>query len=252
MACILEIMHRIWKTLLRKKKALLCSILAIAVLFAFLTPWTSQAIGNVLFGQVPSLYNVNLAQFFFSQSSYPIVGKAAPYAHYQLSRTYFIKGSFVSAAAEAQKELDLYPDHVRTYYILGLTYGYLHEEEQAIDAFSKFIESSPMSWAARNDKAWLQFRIGDIDGALATIQPVAHDTENAWVQNTYGALLMNKKRYAEAKKAFTYAKIASDKMDPSDWGKNYPGNDPRVYETGLDGMKLSIDNNLKLIASVYK
>lgn len=215
--------------------------------YVYFSPSLNQLAGNTFFGNVPMLYNVKLARFFFERSSYPLFGKPVPYAHYQLSRTYFIEGKFREAISEAEKELNFYPDHFRTYYILGLTYGYLNKVEKAIGMFSKYIESVPTSWAARNDKAWLQFRVGDIDGALVTIQPVTYARDNPWVQNTYGTLLMNKKRYREARIAFSYAKQYSEKLTEESWGKAYPGNDPRIYGVGLSAMRLSIENNLKLL-----
>lgn len=213
---------------------------------ALLSPSINYKIGNIFFGKIPKLYNLTLANFFFVESAYPIFGNAYPYAHYQLSRTYFIKGRLDTALSEAEKELKLYPENTRTYYILGLTYGYMNREKEAIEAFSKFIELYPDTWAGRNDKAWLQFRIGDIDGALETIKPMAN-LENPWIQNTYGTILMNKKRYKEARTAFNLAKKLADNMTESSWGYAYPGNDPRIYWTGLMAMKNSIENNLKLL-----
>ena len=203
----------------------------------------SFVIGTHFFGKTPYLYNVNLANFFFKQSAYPILGKPVPYAHYQLSRTYFIKGDLSLALVEAKKELDVFPENTRTYYIIGLTYAYLNMEEQAIAAFQTFIEWKPESWAARNDKAWLLFRIGDIDGGLETISPVAYLVDNPWVQNTYGVLLMNKGRYSEAKTAFDNAYTAAEKLTEEERGKVYPGNDPRVYGMGLEAMRTNIQNN---------
>jgi tetratricopeptide (TPR) repeat protein len=165
-----------------------------------------------------------------------------------LSRTYFINGDLYRAIGEAEKELVLYPENTRTYYVLGLTYGYMNRERDAIAAFSKYIEYYPGSWPARNDKAWLQFRIGDIDGAIATIQPIVDSFPyTVWVQNTYCSLLISKGEHAEAKKYCTYAKTAADKMIERDWGRSYPGNDPRVYGVGLRAMRMSIDDNLTLI-----
>jgi tetratricopeptide (TPR) repeat protein len=226
---------------------LLLSTLTIIFASVLFFPSSCQRLGNLFFGKVPALYNVTLAQFFFERAAYPLFGTAEPYAHYQLSRTHFIQGNLDVAVSEIQKEIEVYPDHVRAYYILGLTYGYQNEEEKAIEAFSKFIEANPDSWAARNDKAWLQFRLGNITGALLTITPVAQDTDNPWVQNTYGTLLLNKKRYAEAEEAFLNAKRVTDTMDENTWGQAYPGNDPRIYGTGLNAMKLSIANNLQLL-----
>ena len=124
----------------------------------------------------------------------------------------------------------------------------MNREIEAIDAFTKYIEYNPSSWAARNDKAWLQFRIGDIDGALATIEPVTKSFKyTPWVQNTYCALLIAKKRYEEALEPCTNAKEAVNKMSESDWGHAYPGNDPRIYSSGLKAMGTSINQNLELI-----
>lgn len=223
------------------------AFLFVFFLFPFLFSKGYFSVGNIFFGQVPTLYNVNLAQYFFTYASYPLFGDPAPYAHYQLSRTYFIQGEFDDAIHEAQVELEFYPEHQRTHYILGLTYGYMNEEEKAIEEFSKFIEVYPSTWAGRNDKAWLQFRIGDIDGAYETIKPVIWDINNPWVQNMYGVVLMNKGNRNEALQAFKYAQAATDAMSEESWGKAYPGNDPRIYETGLNAMKQSIEANLRLL-----
>lgn len=216
-------------------------------LYIFLFPGLYYRLGNIFFGEVPSLYNVNLAQYLFTYAAYPIVGDSAEFAHYQLSRTYFVKGELEFALNEAQIELEKYPTHTRTYYILGITQGYLNNEEQAIEAFTKFIDAYPATWAGRNDKAWIQFRIGDLQGALETIEPVAGNIDNPWVQNTYGTILLNLGRYNEAKKAFLHAQEALFAMSEEEWGGSYPGNDPRIYGTGLRAMEKSIESNIKLI-----
>lgn len=230
----------------KKRSRILLGILSF-LLFIYILPALSYTIGNVFFGKIHQLYNVKLAQIFFVQAANPLFGNQLPFAHYQLCRTHFIKGDFDRALMEAKKELELFPENKRTHYMLGLIYGYTHTETLAIEEFSKFIEWKPDTWAGRNDKAWLEFRIGHIDNAIQTIQPVSHLTDNAWVQNTYGVLLMNKERYLEAKKAFLYAQVAVNSMTEKDWGKAYPGNDPRIYNEGLSAMKLSIENNLKLL-----
>ncbi len=203
-------------------------------------------LGDVFFGRFGALYNVRLAQFFFTQASNPLIGKPSPYAYHQLSRTYFIQGKLNDSLTFAYKELSVYPDHQATYYIIGLAFGYMNREIEAIDAFSKYIDYNPQTWAARNDKAWLQFRIGDIDGALATISPVSNIEDNPWIQNTYGTLLMNAGKCTESKDAFTKALLSVNTMSEESWGKAYPGNDPRIYSTGLSAMKNSIAENVEL------
>lgn len=220
-------------------------ILSIGVLLLF--PGLHFWAGNMFFGEKPSLYNVEIAQRLFFFSAYPLIIEAPEFAHYQLSRTYFITGQFDLAVEEAKKELELYPDNKRTYYILGLTYGYMNREQEAIVAFSSFIDANPSSWAARNDKAWLQFRIGDVDGALSTIEPVS-EIRNPWIQNTKGTLLLNSGRLEEAEEAFMLAAEIVEAMTEEEWGMAYPGNDPRIYATGLSAMRTSIADNLSLVA----
>ncbi len=234
-------------------KTLLGSILFISLCFLTI-PSLSFSIGDVFFGKTKPLYNVKLAQFFYYIATHPVGSESPPrYAHYQLSRTYFIEGELEKALMEAELELSIYPDSLSTYYILGLTYGYMGRSHEAIDMFSAYIETHPETWAGRNDKAWLQFRVGDIDGAIQTIEPIVENFKHTvWVQNTYCALLINKKRFVEAKEACNYAKEAVNKMNNEDWGHAYPGNDPRIYATGLSAMKLSIDHNLTLIEKNLK
>jgi len=122
----------------------------------------------------------------------------------------------------------------------------MNQEEKAINSFSKFIDAYPDSWAARNDKAWLQFRIGDIEGALETMGPVSN-LDNPWVLNTYGTLLLNSGRLQESKEVLLRALNIVQKLTADDWGRAYPGNDPRIYEVGLMEMRASIEGNLKIL-----
>jgi tetratricopeptide (TPR) repeat protein len=219
-------------------------------ILVFLIPQIAFSLGNIFFGDIPRLYNLNAAHFFFKEAAYPpLRDDSVPYAHYQLSRTFFIRGDLFSALDEARAEIAEFPEHSGTYYILGLTYGYMGRDHEAIDAFSRYIETHPETWAGRNDKAWLQFRIGDIDGALATMEPIGENFPyTPWVQNTLCALLINKKdRLADAEKACLRAKESIDRMTASEWGRSYPGNSPQIYENGLQSMRKSIEQNLAIL-----
>lgn len=222
--------------------------LFMSLAFLFVSPYISLQLGNIFFFKVPFLYNATFANFFYTYAAYPPLTNAVPYAHHQLSRVLFVEGYLEQAKDEANEELTLYPDHTQTYYLLGLTYGYLQEEKLAIDAFSSFIEYHPETWAGRNDKAWLQFRIGDIKGAKETIEPVVYsEANNPWVQNTYCAILINLNKFDEAKEACDRAKATIDIMPYEIWGKAYPGNDPRIYSTGLEATRNSILKNMEII-----
>lgn len=221
----------------------------VCVAYFLLMPSTHLRVGNLFFGEVPKLYNLKLAQAFFTYSAVPMLGTPPKYANYQLSRTYFIEGKLNTALELANKEIELHPNNYRTYYILGLTAGYLNREIEAIEYFSKFIEHHPFSWAARNDKAWLQFRVGDVEGGLQTLVPLK-ELNNPWIQNTYGTLLLNINDISGAKAAFKKAESIVSGMTETEWGGAYPGNDPRIYTVGLSAMRTSIANNLELIDSI--
>lgn len=239
----------VYKTVKKHLLRVFFSLFLAIILSLVLIPSFSFAAGNIFFGGISSLYNLQIARLLYKSAINPLFSKLPPrYAHYQLSRTYFIEGKLNEALDEVKKELEIYPDDTGSYYILGLTYGYMNRNHEAIDAFSKYIETHPGTWAGRNDKAWLQFRIGDIDGAIRTMEPIAEQFKyTVWVQNTYCALLINKKDFVSAKKTCNYAKDAVNKMTEKGWGHAYPGNDPRIYNTGLQAMKLSIEQNLELL-----
>ena len=245
--------HQIPKNVPSKSFTLLLIILFFS---SICIPTLSFRTANIFFGQVRILYNLNLSQFFYKRASYPLFSLKPPhYAHYQLSRTYFIQGELWKALDEAKEELITYPEDTTTYYIIGLTYGYLGLNHEAIEAFSVYIDTHPETWAGRNDKAWLQFKIGDIDGAIQTIKPIAENFRyTPWVQNTYCALLVTKKDITEAEKVCTQAKKIIDNMTDKDWGHAYPGNDPDVYHQGLLAMRKSIEENITLLEkeSVHK
>lgn len=218
----------------------------------YVLPTVAFFTGNIFFGDFRPLYNVRFAQVLFRVAAHPVLPVSPPrYVHYQLSRTYFVQGKLYDALDEARKELSIYPDNVYTYYILGLTYGYLGRTHEGIDAFSEFVNARPHSWAGRNDKAWLQFRIGDYEGALATIEPIIDEFPlTPWVQNTHCILLIKTERYEDASRVCANAKALIFAMTSEDWGRAYPGNDPRIYHEGILAMRRSIEENVALLENI--
>lgn len=225
------------------------AVFMIGIGYVLVTPQRSYEVGNLFFGDVPKAYNVPLAQFFFERAAYPwFEAEPAPYAFHQLSRTYFVTGRFEDSIRAGLKELELYPEHTKTYYILGLTFGYMNRTDEAIGMFNKFLSSRPDSWAGRNDMAWLQFRNGDIEGALETIEPAyTAYPDNPWVLNTYGVLLARNHEPALAKQVLDKAESAAHALSADAWGAAYPGNDPAIYDSGLAAMLSSIENNRTIL-----
>lgn len=245
----------IQKKIMRKTQGMsIVIVILVLALVTVLNPALSLRTGNLFFGKVSSFYNVSVAQFFFKRATSPFFGDSPLFAHYQLSRTYFIKGNFDMAIYYANKELELYPENCRTHYIRGLTYGYMNNLDSAIKDFETFNTSCVKdSWAGHNDLAWFYFRKGDIEGMLRTIEKVATKNEtNPWVQNAYGIALLNLGRYEEASIAFKKALTVANAMKEKDWGVAYPGNSPRVYEQGLNSMRDTIKENLVVAEAKLK
>jgi len=204
------------------------------------------AIGNLYFGG--GAYDVDRAQGYF-EKSLEIDPKIAG-AHYQLARIYFIRGDFYTALNEINKEIELYPDFKRSYYVRGLIYGYAKQPNKAIADFKTFLEWKPESWAGHNDLAWVYFMEGDYKNSAETAREgLKYVPNNVWLLNSLGVALLNEGNLTDAKKALTSALTLADAMTTADWGRSYPGNNPSVYGDGLDAMKASIQRNLNLIAT---
>lgn len=241
------------KRTLRPLVAALSAITLLSALYIYAVP--KSLIAESFFGGITPLYNPTLARFFYNQSLLfdKVDGKPEPYIYYQLARIDFIEGHLDNAIDKLHKELEIFPTNNHTYYILGLTLGYMNKEKEAIEAFTKYIDTHPETWAGRNDKAWLQFRIGDIDGAMQTIIPAYNKhPNNPWVLNTYGVILMNKKRYKDAQEVLARGSLVASKLTNDSWGEAYPGNDPRIYGAGLGAMRRSFQDNLQLVNAVLE
>ena len=232
----------------KNKLAAVISTLLLVIALFLLFNKIVLTVGNIFFGKVAALYNVTLSQRIYSYSAQPLFGKVEPFANYQLSRTYFIQGKFSESIYYANRELDFYPENCRTYYIRGLTYGYMNKIDSAIEDFETFNSTCVKdSWAGRNDLAWLYFRKGDIPKMLSTIEPMVKLYEtNPWVQNSYGIALLNLGRYKEAREAFEKANIIANLMTEKEWGMAYPGNNPEIYGRGIKDMRTTIQKNLNL------
>jgi hypothetical protein len=58
--------------------------------------------------------------------------------------------------------------------------------------------------------------------------------------------MLNLGDYREAREAYLRAQATVNAMKGTDWGKAYPGNDPRIYQSGISSMKNMIGENLKV------
>ena len=203
------------------------------------------ALGDYFYGR-GSLYDPKLAEKYFLETI--ALDPAYPRVHYQLSRVYFVIGNFSEARKEIHKELELFPDFKRSYYVKGLINGYTGRLSEAVEDFKRFIEWKPDTWAGRNDLAWIYFQKGDFYNAYVTAEEgLILSPENPWLLNTVGVSLKNMNNEEEALKAFEKALVSAAKLTDQDWGAAYPGNDPTLYGEGLQNMKEAIQKNMNLI-----
>lgn len=202
-------------------------------------------IGNYYFGG--DHYDIREAEIYFTKT---IADDGAfPQAHYQLARVYFLNGKFYSALREVNREIALYPDFNKSYYIKGLVLGYAGDLPGAVEGFKEFIARDDFNWAGWNDLSWAYFREGDyVDARNAAREGLLRAEGNPWLLNSLGVALMNLGDDVVARAAFSQALDHLNAMTPEDWGRSYPGNSPTIYGDGLSQMKASVAYNLALVA----
>lgn len=201
-----------------------------------------------------------IAEYYFNHGSYDIKRAEQYYtraikldsdyleAYYQRGRIYFINGRFIAALSDIKTVLTLNPEFKKAYYMYGLVNGYAGDLDQAEYGFKEFIKRDSFNWAGHNDLAWIYFKQGDLEKTmLAAEAGLVHAPTNVWLNNIYGTALMNLGEKEQAKAAFEKALEKSKEMTGADWGIAYPGNDPALYETGIEETRSVIKHNLSLL-----
>ena len=201
--------------------------------------------GNYFFGGgaydlEAAMRNYEWALRFENSSSEPIL--------YQIGRLYFIKGDLRGAVKTFNEQLQADPTFMRSYYMRGLTYGYIGDYVQAAADFKKFIEWRPESWAAHNDLVWAYFLAGNYDAAENYARAgLLYNPKNPWLSNALGAILLNQKKYQEALLFLADAQNGFATMTENEWGQAYPGNNPEIYHRGLEATRQSVEDNIRLV-----
>ena len=145
------------------------------------------------------------------------------------------------------KEIELYPEFEKSYYMSGLIAGYQGNFNLAVSSFEKFLTFKPESWAGWNDLAWVYFKKGDYEKVKeAAENGIAAAGENVWLNTSLGVALLNLEEAEMAITVLNQAKIMAENMTPEEWGMAYPGNNPKNYEDGLRQMLEAIEFNLNL------
>lgn len=193
------------------------------------------------------VYDLDLAAAAYERAT--SLNPKLPLARYQLARVYFVLGYAREAMAEINHELGVNPNNLRALYIRGLIEGTAGDYSSAVQDFGAFIKWAPTEWAGYNDLAWILEKSGDYAGAknaaLAGLKNAHAAESNPWLWNSLGVAELNLKDYAEAGAAFRKALMYAAKMEPRDWRRAYPGNDPILAEAGLREFQDVIEENLR-------
>jgi tetratricopeptide (TPR) repeat protein len=114
------------------KKAVIIILLLSSLVCIYYRQTLLYKAGNFFFGG--KFYNITLAKTFFILANKSNDTKII-WLNYQMSRIYFIEGNLDQALTYANKEVRYHPENCRTYYIRGLTFGYLDRLDAAIEDF---------------------------------------------------------------------------------------------------------------------
>jgi len=178
-------------------------------------------------------------------------------ALYQLGRIDFIQSKFYSAINKFTKVLEDgdadFVIHRSTYYMRGLTYGYMQLFDYAEEDFLNIIEAEGNKewgalWAAQADLAWIYFQQGKFEEVLKiTEEGLKNNPDNPWLLTNNGLALLNMNRKEQARGVLEKALKEASSMTAKEWDSAYPGNNPQNAPIGLQNMVETIESNLALV-----
>lgn len=194
-------------------------------------------------------YDLFMAKAYYARSL--VLNPEEEFVHYQLARIAFIERRTSDALRFLDEEEKIQPDLARIYYVRGLVYGYDKQFDQAESALTEFVRREPREWAGYLDLGWIYFQQGKYREMKDIVDQALRFSGNAWLYNAEGLAKMNLGDNAGAVTAFQKAKEMADRMTGNEWGIAYTGNDPRVYERGVEEMRKSINENIGLARSRF-
>lgn len=203
------------------------------------------------------VYDLQKARFHYEASI-----RENPAGHslqwYQLGRIDFLEGRYDEALWKFERQQAYFGDEVpNVHYMIGLTAGYKARRtgastdwERGLAGFLRYLTFDPTSPWARTDAAWIYFSMGKFEAMLPLLEEglVTHP-DHPWLLNMYGLALMNSGEAGRATEVFRRALEKAQLLTIDDWGKAYPGNNPRFWQQGLGEFQSAIAKNLVLAES---
>ncbi len=217
------------------------------------TPGEAVRVGDSYLGEGTE-YDLLCARMAFERSI-ALDPRGHLRAWHQLGRVDFLEGDFDAAIENLANQFTYFGDELpNVHYMLGLTYGYrarkygnVWDWKRAEDEFRRFISINATSPWARTDLAWVLFAQGKYEEMKPVLEEgLSSDPTSPWLLNMYGLALMNTGNKASAHQAFVDALRYTEAVLPEQWGRAYPGNDPRTWAGGLAEMRESLQKNIDL------
>ncbi len=199
-------------------------------------------------------YDLEKAEYYFKKAIEEDPA-SNPLLWYQAGRVDFINGNFNEALLKFDTQIQYFGDQVpNVYYMIGLTNGfkarttgYEGDWKKAEEGFQKsitFFRGAPWPYV---DLAWIYFSQGKYTDMKPLLEEAfTYDSNNAWLLNMYGLALLNTGDRMMAHEYFLFAQEQAEKLTVKDWSKSYPGNDPRLWDLGLQEFKSLIAKNVTL------
>ncbi len=199
-------------------------------------------------GRYPRAYNIRVAHYYFSEALK--LNPDMPLVKHQLARVAFLENKLYLALELINQEIRDNPSpSPSSYYIRGLILGYLEEFDSAAESYRVYVDSAPPNWAGFTDYAWVLSMAGRYEDTLdITSRGLMYFPENPWLLNTRASALAELGRYEEALDAVSRAKEYATAITEEAWSTYYPGNDPRIAQTGIKTFRDSIDSNFHMIS----
>lgn len=203
---------------------------------------------------IDGVYDLKKARQYYSQVIEENPG-GNPLSWYQLGRIDFLEGYLDDAIYKFKKQVYYFDDQLpNVYYMLGLTYGYkaghggsAEDWTKAEENFLKYIEYDELSPWPKVDLTWIYFAQGKYSEMIPVLESgLMLEPNNPWLLNMYGLALLNTGAKESARLNFIKARDAAAILTPLDWGMIYPGNDPDIWEKGLEEFRSLIEKNISL------
>jgi tetratricopeptide (TPR) repeat protein len=197
----------------------------------------------------PGAYNVGLAEYFFWQAE--ALDPKIPYLFHEIARIDFLKGNFNKALAEITVQIEGQGDKTpNSYYVRGLIEGYMGDYDAAATDYEYFLKFDPNNWAGLNDYSWVLLKANrPHDAYLATTRGLKVFPDNPWLLNSNAIALYETGDLKDAKVQAQKALDESQKVTAADWLQAYPGNDPKIAQTGIEAFEKATLENMHSIIS---